>query len=77
MSRRRRYGTAPLRPPLKRVCAGVWKSHDGEWTFCRHQSDPQPQRWFAYQGDDDYPANDGSGHTRLADAATWALGDDR
>ncbi len=73
MSLRRFRRAAPERPTLKRVGPGVWKSPDGRWTFCRHFSDPHPQRWFAYEGDDESPANEGSGHTRLADAANWAL----
>lgn len=38
----------------------------------RHWSDPQPQRWFAYLEDDDYPANEGSGITSLAGVVAWA-----
>lgn len=58
--------------PLRRVNAGAWRSRDGRWTFLRHWSDPHPQRWFAYLGDDDYPANDGSGHVSLRAVAAWA-----
>jgi hypothetical protein len=57
--------------PLRRVRPGVWRSRDERWTFLRHQSDPHPQRWYAYEGDDDYPANDGSGHTTLRAVVRW------
>lgn len=71
----RRVRTTPSHPPLKRVASGVWRSHDGAWTFLRHASDPKPQRWFAYSGECERPSNEGHGHVRLADAANWALGD--
>ncbi len=76
--RLRRFRAAPPeRPRLKRLGNGEWASLDGTWTFLRHHSDPHPQRWFAFQGDDEYPSNEGSGHTRLADVANWALGEAR
>lgn len=57
--------------PLQRVGAGHWLSHDGQWTFLRHWSDPHPQRWFAYRTRDGVtqdPVNDGSGDVTLSDA---------
>lgn len=59
--------------PLRRLSNGVWRSRDGRWTFLRHQSDPRPQRWLAYEGDNDLPANEGMGHVSLHDAAEWAM----
>ena len=62
--------------PLRRVNAGCWRSRDGRWTFMRHHSDPHPQRWFAYEGDDSYPANDGLGHTTLTEVVELAARED-
>ena len=53
--------------PLKRIEPGVWESRDGRWRFNRHESDPKPQRWFAFLDGDDEPYWSGMGHTRLAD----------
>jgi hypothetical protein len=58
--------------PLRRVSFGVWRSRDGRWTFLRHMGDPAPQRWFAYEGDNDYPSNEGMGHVTLRDAVAWS-----
>jgi hypothetical protein len=58
--------------PLRRVCAGHWQSRDKRWTFLRHWSDPHPQRWYAYLGDDVYPLNDGLGHVKLGQVARFA-----
>lgn len=58
--------------PLRRKGPGHWESRDGRWTFLRHWSDPQPQRWFAYLDDDDFPANEGKGHSTLTEVVEWA-----
>lgn len=65
-------GKSTVRPLRRGGEPGVWKSRDGRWTFLRHWGDPQPQRWFAYLDDDEYPANDGQGHIRLSEVADWA-----
>lgn len=41
--------------PLRRVGDGVWRSRNERWTFLRHNSDPHPQRWFAYLDEDPEP----------------------
>lgn len=57
-------------PTLKRGGGpGAWLY--GDWTILRHRSDPHPQRWFAYEGDNDEAANMGEGHTRLRDVVAW------
>jgi hypothetical protein len=58
--------------PLAHVGPGAWRSRDARWTFLRHQSDPHPQRWFAYVDDDEEPANEGAGHVTLRAVADWA-----
>lgn len=72
----REYITAEEPPrilPLRRLGYGVWGSRCGRWTFMRHQSDPHPQRWYAYEEDDDSPSNDGLGHTSLWEVVEWAV----
>jgi hypothetical protein len=63
--------------PLVRVQSGHWRSRDGRWNFLRHDSDPHPQRWFAYLGSDDYPANEGSGDVSLRAAVMSAAAQER
>jgi hypothetical protein len=63
--------TTELRP-LHCKAPGIWIAHDASWTFVRHDSDPKPKRWFAYEGDDQEPANVGQGHITLAEAVEWA-----
>lgn len=58
--------------PLRRMNPGAWKSRDGRWAFLRHESDPDPKRWYAFLDDDDWPSNEGCGHVRLQDVADWA-----
>jgi hypothetical protein len=73
--RRRRTPTAPspLRP-LKKVRRSGYKSADGRWFFCRLLGDPfnEDPCWYAYLGDDELPANDGSGITTLRELVVWA-----
>lgn len=37
----------------------------------RHEGDPFPKRWFVYEDEDEYPANEGSGITSLTEAVRW------
>lgn len=34
--------------PLKRILAGVYRTRDGKIEICRHEGDPHPRRWFAF-----------------------------
>lgn len=52
--------------PLRRIGPGRWQSRDGHWTFLRHESDPSPKRWYAYEADDEHPFWDGTGDVTLA-----------
>lgn len=61
--------------PLRKIKHGVWESRDGEFLFVRHESDPNPKRWFVYDKVDgersELPINEGSGITSLAAAVAW------
>lgn len=58
--------------PLRLLSSGAWRSRDGRWTFLRHETDPNPKRWFAYLDESDWPSNPGDGHHTLKQAADWA-----
>jgi hypothetical protein len=62
--------------PLIKIRDGQWKSRDERWEFIRHESDPQPKRWFVFDTTDhdpegDFPENEGSGVITLRDAIKW------
>lgn len=39
--------------PIHCFRSGHWVSYDHRFTFLRHESDPHPKRWFAYESDVD------------------------
>lgn len=75
-----------IRPLRRTGTPGVWLSRDGRYSFYRHESDPQPKRWFIYDESRASeklsirrmgvePINEGSGITSLRDAVAWAEDD--